>query len=56
MARKILILYKNLISLDTSDDYMKNSIILKNFYTSVKLYINIIDNYLQLITKSYEKN
>ena len=56
MARKILILYKNSISLDTSNDYMKNSIILKNFYISVKLYVNIIDNYLQLITKSYEKN
>ena len=56
MARKILILYKNLISLDTSNDYMKNSTILKNFYKSVKIYINIIDNYLQLITKSYEKN
>ena len=56
MARKVLILYKNLISLDTNNDYMNNSIILKNFYTSIKLYLNIIDNYLQLITKSYEKN
>ena len=49
-------MYKNSLSLDTSDNYSKNSIILKNFYESVKLYINIIENYLQLITKSYEKN
>ena len=56
MAKKILILYKNSISLDTNNDFMKNSIILKNFYTSAKLYINIIDNYLQLITRSYETN
>ena len=56
MAKKILNMYKNSLSLDTSDNYSKNSIILKNFYESVKLYINIIENYLQLITKSYEKN
>ena len=35
---------------------MENSIILINFYKSIELYFNIIDNYLQLITKSYEKN
>ena len=56
MAQKILNIYKNSISLNTNDNYLKNSVILKNFYKSVELYINIIDNYLELITKSYEKN
>ena len=56
MAKKILNMYKNLISFQKDGDYMKNSIILMNFYKSVELYVNIIDNYLQLITKSYEKN
>ena len=56
MAKKILNMYKNLISFKKDDDYMENSIILINFYKSIELYFNIIDNYLQLITKSYEKN
>ena len=56
MAQKILNIYKNSISLNTNDNYLKNSVILKNFYKSVELYINIIDNYLELITKRYEKN
>jgi len=53
---KILGAYKNLISLDNNDNNFKSSIILKNFYKSVELYLNIIDNYLKLITKNYEKN
>ena len=34
---------------------MENSIILMNFYKSIELYFNIIDNYLQLITKVMKK-
>ena len=49
-------MYKNLISPDKDQNYNKNSIILKNFKKSVELYINIIDNYLGLIKKNYEKN
>ena len=53
-ALGILDVYKNSIILDDND--FKSSIILKNFYKSVKLYLNIIDNYLKLITRNYEKN
>ena len=55
-AIKILSMYKNLISPIKDQNYIKNSIILKNFNMSVDLYVNIIDNYLRLITKNNEKN
>ena len=55
-AIKILSMYKNLISPIKDQNYIKNSIILRNFNMSVDLYINIIDNYLRLITKNNEKN
>ena len=56
VAIKILSMYKNLISPIKNLNYNKNSIIIKNFNKSVELYINIIDNYLRLIKKNYEKN
>ena len=52
MLKKILKTYKNSISIDVEDyNLVKDSIILKNFFKSVELYINIIDNYLKLIAK-----
>ena len=44
-------MYKSLISLDKDNVNFKDSVILKNFYKSVELYLNIIDNYSKLITK-----
>ena len=55
-AIKILNTYKNLISPMKDDKFNENSLILKNFNKSVELYLNIIDNYLRLIMKNYEKN
>ena len=55
-AIKILSMYKNLVSPNKDQNYNENSIIIKNFNKSVELYINIIDNYLGLIKKNYEKN
>lgn len=51
LALRILDMYKSLISLDKDNDNFKDSVILKNFYKSVELYLNIIDNYSKLITK-----
>ena len=52
MLIKILKKYKNSISIDVEDyNLAKDSIILKNFFKSVELYTNIIDNYLKLIAK-----
>ena len=50
-ALRILDMYKSLISLDKDNVNFKDSVILKNFYKSVELYLNIIDNYSKLITK-----
>ena len=55
-AIKILSMYKNLMSPNKDQNYNENSIIIKNFNKSVELYINIIDNYLGLIKRNYEKN
>ena len=49
-------MYKNLMSPNKDQNYNENSIIIKNFNKSVELYINIIDNYLGLIKRNYEKN
>ena len=52
MLKKILKIYKNSISIDVEDyNLAKDSVILKNFFKSVELYTNIIDNYLELIAK-----
>ena len=49
MFKKILNMYKNSISFDDNEDIVENSIILKNFYKSVRLYKKIIDNSLQAL-------
>lgn len=51
--KKILNYYKNSIIIENKDT---NSVIIKNFYKSVELYFNIIDNYSELLSKKYEKN
>ena len=52
MLNKILKMYKNSILIDVKDyNFAKDSIILKNFFKSVELYKNIIDNYLKLIVR-----
>ena len=53
---KILNYYTQLISNDNKMIFEnKNSIILKNFYKSVELYIKIIDNYSKILSNQNEK-
>jgi len=52
--KKILNMYKNSVIID-EEQIDKKSILLKNFYKSIKIYKNIIDNYLNIIEKN-EKN
>ena len=57
MMVKILTMYKNSISINPTDKNLeKDSEIIKKFFMSVELYKNIIDNYLELVTKKNEKN
>lgn len=57
MMVKILTMYKCSISTNSIDKSLeKDSEIIKKFFMSVELYTNIIDNYLELVTKKNEKN
>ena len=51
MLKKILNMYKNSIYMDKREDIENNSIILKNFYKSVRLYKKIIDDCLNVFEK-----
>ena len=56
ILNEILIFYKRSIILDLiNDNELMNSVIIKNFKKSVELYLNIINNYINLINKN-EKN
>lgn len=53
MMIKILAMYKSSISINPIDKSLeKDSEIIKKFFMSVELYRNIIDNYLELVTKN----
>ena len=57
MMIKILGMYKSSILINPVDKSLeKDSEIIKKFFMSVELYRNIIDNYLELVTKKNEKN
>ena len=57
MMIKILKMYRNSISMNVENqNFANHTIIIKKFYKSVELYINIIDNYLELFSKKNEKD